>query len=499
MKSTLLLKTKNNNQYIYDLNHKYFNYCHPILHKFFELEEKHEDIEAWMAHLNQTVEIEAVGPVDKKDVVYYYHKYQFLRKNGYGKTMHTFNSFKGCYNRKNIEQITLPKIDDITFQVTDSCNLECTYCCYGELYENVEKIYNKSLSPKAAKKLIDYLIPYWESDYNVAYGSDINVSFYGGEPLLNFSFIEEIVAYCKGLKLRDTRITFQMTTNAVLLDQYIDFLVENDFTILISLDGDQKHNGYRKVKGGMPAYDQIVNNIAVIQKQYPRYFEKNVSFNVVLHNRSNKHEIINFFDKKYGKMPLFSSLTDVGVRKEKRDEFDAMSQYEEGDESVELDGTDAISFLRSHTNGVYINHQELFVNKNDPFRMPTGTCVPLGKKIFVSVTGQLLPCEAVGHEHCFGIVTEDTVEIDFDKLVERMNTYLASIRKKCTTCYKADCCDVCLFQLEINGDKVHCSVYADKNDFSDMVASYLDYYEKYPAGPADIINEVTPENKKRSK
>lgn len=78
-----------------------------------------------------------------------------------------------------------------------------------------------------------------------------------------------------------------MTTNAVLLEQYMDFLVKNNFEILISLDGNKYNDSYRVFKNGNSSFDTVISNIDKLYSSYPAYFIQNVKFNSVLHNRNS--------------------------------------------------------------------------------------------------------------------------------------------------------------------------------------------------------------------
>jgi uncharacterized protein len=72
-----------------------------------------------------------------------------------------------------------------------------------------------------------------------------------------------------------------MTTNGMLLDKNMDFLVSNDFSLLISLDGDEFNNSYRVNKSGQNSYSHIIENIDKLKSMYPEYFNKRVNFNAV--------------------------------------------------------------------------------------------------------------------------------------------------------------------------------------------------------------------------
>lgn len=59
-----------------------------------------------------------------------------------------------------------------------------------------------------------------------------------------------------------------MTTNAVLLDKYMDYIVEQDISLLISLDGDKKASSYRTLKSGRQSYDRVYSNIRELKKRH---------------------------------------------------------------------------------------------------------------------------------------------------------------------------------------------------------------------------------------
>lgn len=88
----------------------------------------------------------------------------------------------------------LANTPQITFEVTDVCNLRCEYCAYGKLYSDYDKREGKMLSIETAKSFIDYMATLWASPENHSIHNNVYVSFYGGEPLLNMPFIKEIVS-----------------------------------------------------------------------------------------------------------------------------------------------------------------------------------------------------------------------------------------------------------------------------------------------------------------
>ena len=228
----------------------------------------------------------------------------------------------------------LANLPQLVFEVTDACNLRCKYCAYGEFYEDYDCRENKMLSTEKAIRLIDYLAEYWNSNLNTSADKNITISFYGGEPLLNFPFIEAVVKHIKNnVHCPHRRFSFSMTTNAILLHKYMDFLQENNFHLLVSLDGNKENDGYRMDKAGHSSFERVVTNVDMLRDKYPDYFLRYVNFNAVLHNRNSVESIYRFFKEKYNKIPRIGELNNVGIRKDKLEEFNRT--YKNSQESLQ--------------------------------------------------------------------------------------------------------------------------------------------------------------------
>ena len=102
---------------------------------------------------------------------------------------------KQQYLSANDVKYHLANTPQITFEVTDACNLKCIYCGYGQFYSDYDIRENKRLPVEKAIVLLDYLHDLWNSSLNASMNKTLYISFYGGEPLLNMSFIQTIVDY----------------------------------------------------------------------------------------------------------------------------------------------------------------------------------------------------------------------------------------------------------------------------------------------------------------
>lgn len=406
---------------------------------------------------------------------------------------------------KQVEEALL-NLKQLTFEVTDGCNLRCKYCGYGELYEGYDKRESKYLPVSKAKVLIDYLASLWKKGHQRAVRPLTYISFYGGEPLMNMPFIREIIAYTEGLPETGRTFVFSMTTNAVLLDRYMDYLAEKEVHLLISLDGDREGHSYRVDQKGKNSFDKVWENVKGLQKKYPDYFDRAVNFNSVLHNRNTVEGIHEFIRKNFGKNPAISELNNSGIRKDKLEEFEKTyrnkyqslhqaEHYEKISEEMFLNDPDVhelIIFLHRYSGNVFENYNDLLIADEEKKRVETGTCLPFSKKMFLTVNGKIIPCERIDHCFALGQVYEDRVELDPEKTADRFNRYKKKLSKQCETCYNVKGCIQCMYYVEgiTEESPVVCHGYMNKERFLNYQEYILRYLSMHPQLYAKIMKEV---------
>lgn len=398
----------------------------------------------------------------------------------------------------------LSNLKQLTFEVTDACNLNCTYCSYGDFYNDYDKRENKKLPIKSAKILLDYLSGLWKSEYNVSTQRNVYISFYGGEPLLNMQFVKEIVDYVKALICPTRSFTFSMTTNAILLHEYMDYLVEKEFNLLISLDGNEKNTAYRVDKRNRPAFKRVVDNVNNLKGKYPKYFEQRVNFNAVLHNKNSVGDIYKFFKENYNKIPSIGELNNNGVKPDKEELF--MQAYRNAQESLAqaenyttiekdmfmntVNYQSALIYLHQYSNFVYKNYNELIYGVGYGKRIPTGTCIPFGKKMFVTVNGKILPCERIGQQFALGAIIGNKVSLDLDAIAARYNSYFSKLERQCSHCYNVKSCIQCVFNLRDLDSHPICYGFMDKSAFDVYEKNQLRFLQYNPEEYYRIMEEV---------
>lgn len=398
----------------------------------------------------------------------------------------------------------LANTPQVVFEVTDACNLKCKYCGYGEFYDDYDNREDKMLPVEKAIRLIDYLADFWNSNMNISAKSNIFISFYGGEPLLNMSFIKEVVNHIENrVHCLSRKFTYSMTTNALLLHRYMDFLEKHRFNLLVSLDGDKENTGYRIDKAGKNAFERIIKNVNLLKDTYPDYFDKHVNFNAVLHNKNSVEEIYRFIKEKYDKIPRIGELNNSGIRADKLDEF--MQTYRNSTESLhqsehyeEIERDMFVNtgsyqslalFLHQYSGFVFKDYTDLLFEKSYK-PLPTGTCIPFSKKLYVTVNGKILPCERIGHQFALGEITGTGIELDFEAIADKVNRYYAKMEKQCSKCKNIKSCIQCIYNLPNPEKKPVCKGFMDEKAFNGYFNAQMQFLEKNPEAYKKIMEEV---------
>ena len=409
-----------------------------------------------------------------------------------------------CIRDKDIlnNLINLPQL---VFEVTDACNLKCKYCGFGDLYRGYDARVGNSLDFSVAKVIIDYLATIWEAYPSKSHTPHTYISFYGGEPLMNMPFIKETVCYIDSLKL-PRHFSFSMTTNAMLLHRYMDYLVQKDFHLLISLDGDREGNSLRVQNNGDSSFDTVITNVKLLQHNYPSFFQTNVNFNTVLHCQNSIESVLGFFHKEFGKQPSISELNDSGIRQEKKEVFEKTyrskktSLLESGNphqlsESLFISDPDVknlLLYLYKYSGNVFKDYNDLLANKKCRYLLPTGTCIPFGRKMFITVNGRILPCEKIDHCFSYGTVNQVGVHLDCEKVAMSFNSYLSRVKSLCFRCNRKQSCSQCLYYLDdIQSSPVSfCRDYLDKEGFRHYKSVCLRYLKDHPNLYKQLMEKV---------
>ena len=160
----------------------------------------------------------------------------------------------------NLKKITRDKqIQSLYLISSTACNLDCDYCFYRSSASNSLK-HRQNMEYQIAKKALLDFKKIVESNIKDDYYWQ-QVTFYGGEPLLNKKMLYQAIPFTR--ELFDTSTNLVINTNATLLeDEDINLFKNNNVEVQVSLDGDKdKHDLHRKTQYGEPTYQVVMDNI----------------------------------------------------------------------------------------------------------------------------------------------------------------------------------------------------------------------------------------------
>ena len=145
-------------------------------------------------------------------------------------------------------------IKSMCLNVSHLCNLRCEYCfADGGTYNGAAE----NMSLDVALKAIDMIVSKSANRHN------LEVDFFGGEPLLNFDVVKKTVEYARSIeKAHNKNFRFTITTNAMLLnDEIIDFFNKEMYNVVVSIDGRRSvHDCVRKTASGKGSFDTAIKN-----------------------------------------------------------------------------------------------------------------------------------------------------------------------------------------------------------------------------------------------
>lgn len=339
---------------------------------------------------------------------------------------------------------SMPEVYMFIIAITEQCNLRCTYCCYSGEYEGNHSHNSRTLCEGDIQAIYDFID-------KTAKTKPIRISFYGGEPLVNYPLVQYAIQ--SGLQRWEDDVTFSVSTNGTLLtEERIDWLVNNGVELAISIDGTQPfHDAHRVDAKGNGSYTKVRNALAYLHSntfnQYPKVVLMmtltSVSKLMPIAQAWHKDEVLQHYAPTHisGLTPNFSQ----GVAKEQWETlmtqhiqlFDTYEQHPEW------------SVLQTFFDEIvaYWKNRPVFeVSESTPL----STCMPVNTKLYIDVNLQLAVCEKFNDRFRIGSIN---VGIDWPKANEMTKEYYRKRENRCTYCPAVRMCNMCLTSIEYTDDQ----------------------------------------------
>lgn len=376
----------------------------------------------------------------------------------------------GFFSATNIEDISVPMTEEfrvriertlshMVFQVTQNCNLRCSYCTFTNNDGKQRSHVNKNMSYETAKQALDFL---WENSID---SKEIKLSFYGGEPFLNYDFIKKVVEYSLEI-FQGKEVFFNATTNGTIFnDEILKFLDKYNFSIALSLDGTKEINDLNRkfANSSKGSYDFVAKELFRIYEEYPQLFKK-LTVNMVL---DPKHDY-SLYRKIFKDFPMLdnfqvtANIIDDLMIEEKNQFYNKFLTGYEYDQFLGLLNSAVNEQGKNNLSIASINQLQSKVKQVmeqgtlKSRATPGGPCVPAIKKFFVNVEGNLYPCEKVREPSDCMKIGDVYNGLDYQAMEKQMNIQLLT-EKQCKDCWAFRFCESCQMYSD-NGDSLDSNV-----------------------------------------
>lgn len=309
----------------------------------------------------------------------------------------------------------------LCLHVAHTCNLNCEYCFASQGKYHGER----ALMPfEVGKRAIDFLIE------NSGTRHHLEVDFFGGEPLMNFDVVKEIVAYARSIEKENGKLfRFTLTTNGMLIDDdVIDFANREMDNVVLSLDGRKEVNDhFRKTIGGVGSFDIIVPKFQKLVEA--RKGEKYYMRGTFTHNNPDfTNDIQTMLDLGFNELsmePVVCPPTD----KYALDENDKQIIFKEYEKLANM-----MIERRKEGRPFTFYHYMLDLEGGPCIYKRISGCGSGTEYMAVTPTGELYPChQFVGNkDYLMGDIWQGVTRDDIRDKFKKCNAYS---RKECEECW----------------------------------------------------------------
>ena len=338
----------------------------------------------------------------------------------------------------------------LTLEVTGKCNFRCKYCIYSEDYEGNRDFNSEDMTWDIAEKAIDFALNH--SDKKVS------ITFYGGEPLINYKLIKESIDYSLS-KRGDKEISYSFTSNMSLMTEEMAeyFASIPNLSAIASIDGPESiHNSFRVYTNNNPTFNDSIRgleyianafkktgNILMINAVYtpPYSYERSkqmslfyeslpyldgVQIQVTYPSPGSLHNIEKLYDDGEDKD---TSLYDIG---------NPLSKWAW---ETFVDGSSSPMAEHYMFEKLKLAHFRLLLNSPKNFYPLNGCCVPGVRRLYVKTNGDFALCERIGNSPVIGNIHSG---VDISRVTKfYIDDYEKASLPDCSRCWAINICDLC--------------------------------------------------------
>ena len=398
----------------------------------------------------------------------------------------------------NLKENLAEGMRSLTLELTEQCNLRCKYCLYGDTNKDYRFFGKKEMSYDTARKAIDFLMSHSKHDEKVYVG------FYGGEPLLRFPLIKQIVRYIKDTYPNRT-VDYSMTTNMTLMTEEIaDFLANIEgMSVVVSMDGpEQIHNKNRVFPDGTGSFSYALKGLRNYLKAKKQSINKDIPmmFSTVLDQPydTTKFELMNTFFDSLREECSFSVLVSYVSSTTQPERYvynnsRPENRWNDNNNTPEMydpliswtlnnlnDKNFSMSYFRRGAL-LEIHYRRISDKPFDSYTL-NGCCVPGGRRLYVTTDGNFLPCERIGTQLPIGNVDDG---FDFEHIQKNyIDDFIEQEVKYCGECWAVNLCSNCYMDCfgdnHIDFSYRHKLCRNTRSRISESLSIYHEIMDRYP-------------------
>lgn len=325
-------------------------------------------------------------------------------------------------------EITYPKpvIKAMCLHISHDCDLRCKYCFASQGDFHGDRLL---MSEETGRKALEFLVE------NSGNRRNLEVDFFGGEPLMNFDVVKTLTLYGQELNEKyDKNIRFTITTNGLLLDdEKIDFINEHMVNVVMSLDGrEQVHDRMRPTVNGKGSYEIVKNNFKrLLEKRGDK--DSYIRGTFTKYNLDFDKDVLHYFDEGFQSVSMEPVVTDESL--------DYAIQKEDVPEVLDAYERLAVAYKKRKDENPDLQFFHFMVDLTD------GPC--LAKKRsgcgagveYVAITplGEIYPCHQFVGEEDFILGTLDSGIVN-TAITESFAKARVDEKEACQSCWNQNFC-----------------------------------------------------------
>ena len=368
-------------------------------------------------------------------------------------------------NSPKIKYIDSP-IKSMCINIAHDCNLRCEYCFAAKGDFGCGRVL---MSEETGKKAIDFLIKHSGKRRN------LEVDFFGGEPLMNFEVVKKIVDYARSKeKEHNKNFRFTITTNGILLtDDKIEYINKEMSNVVLSLDGRKEVNDRLRIfTNGKGSYDMIVPKYKkLVETRGDKDYYVRGTF--TKHNLDFSEDVMHMYELGFDQISIEPVVSDEKLDYSIKEE-DLPKVFEEYDKLSK-------KIIDLKKKGSHINFFHFMIDlDNGPCAIKRLKGCGCGNE-YVAVTpqGDIYPChQFVGKDEWkMGNLNDETFDGDMKKSFSKANVYNKNGCNDCwAKCYCSGGCNANNQEYEgdiMNPHKIACELQRKRLECAIMIKAAL--------------------------